>query len=255
MGRVSSAVVVVAAGVGRRFGKRKQFQRLGGHPLLYWPLRAFDDTACVTEVVLVVTAERVAWGRRFVARAGLKKVRAVVPGGRERADSVRAGMAAVSPEVDVVLVHDAARALVSRDIVERVVAATRRTGAALAARPVTDTLKCAASTGNRFLVKRTVSREGLWLAQTPQGFRADVLARIAPRLSSSLTDDVQAAERLGIAVEIVLGSARNFKVTVPDDLSLCRALFKEKKVVPALARLPRGSPPRVPKKKAKGFSL
>jgi 2-C-methyl-D-erythritol 4-phosphate cytidylyltransferase len=226
---VSCAVVLVAAGTGRRFGKAKQFQRLGGQPLLYWPLRTFDGTPCVKDVVLVVAADRLAWGRRFVKRAGFKKVRAVVSGGRERADSVRAGLAAVSPEIDVVLIHDAARALVSRDIVERVSAAAQRNGAALAARPVADTVKGAVAKGNRSFVKRTIPRGGLWLAQTPQGFRADVAARIAPRLSSSLTDDVQAAERLGIPVEIVLGSAQNFKVTVPEDFELCRAIFSNSK--------------------------
>lgn len=215
----------MAAGSGRRFGGEKQFHVLNGRPLLAWPLRTFEKTPGIDEVVLVVAKERVGWARRFVNRSGFKKVAAVVPGGRERADSVRAGLAAVSSKRRVVLIHDAARALVSRDIVERVIVAARRSGAALAARPVADTVKRAVPKGDRFIVKQTLPRSGLWLAQTPQGFRGEVAHRIAPRLSSHLTDDVQAAERLGIPVEIVLGSARNFKVTVPEDFALCRDLF------------------------------
>lgn len=221
-------MVLVAAGTGRRFGKAKQFQSLGGHPLLYWPLRTLERTPSVVEVVLVVAEDRGAWARRFVQRSRLKKVRAIVPGGRERADSVRAGLAVVSSGMDVVLIHDAARALVSRDVVERVAVAARRTGAALAARPVADTVKGAITKQGRSFVKRTVSRAGLWLAQTPQGFRADVVLRIAPRLSSAMTDDVQTAEKLGIPVEMVLGSARNFKVTVPEDFELCRVLLGQR---------------------------
>jgi 2-C-methyl-D-erythritol 4-phosphate cytidylyltransferase len=188
-------------------------------------LVVFEKTPEVREVVLVVANDRLAWARRFVRRGGYKKVRTIVPGGRERADSVRAGLAGVSSVVDVVLIHDAARALVSREILNRVAAAARRSGAALAARPVADTVKGSTSKRGRVYATRTVPRAGLWLAQTPQGFRSDIVPRIAPRLSSRLTDDVQAAERLGIPVEMVEGAVENFKVTVPEDFDLCRAIF------------------------------
>jgi 2-C-methyl-D-erythritol 4-phosphate cytidylyltransferase len=218
------SVVLVAAGSGRRFGKAKQFQSMGGQPLLYWPLLTLERTPSVVGVVLVVGEDRLAWARRFVKRSKFKKVCAIVPGGKERADSVRAGVAVVPSKGDVILIHDAARALVTRDVVERVAVAAKRTGVALAARPVADTIKMAVIKRGRPFVQRTVPREGLWLAQTPQGFRADVLRRIAPRLSSRLTDDVQAAEKMGIPVEIVMGAATNFKVTVPEDFALCCAL-------------------------------
>lgn len=218
-------MVLVAAGAGRRFGSAKQFQRLGGRPLLYWPLRTFEQIPGVAEVILVVAKDRTVWARRFVYRAGFKKVKSVVAGGRERADSVRAGLGAASSDAEVILIHDAARALVSRDLIERVVSAAGRSGASLAARPVADTVKVGVARLGRTFVKRTMPRAGLWLAQTPQGFRSDVVKRIAPRLSSSLTDDVQAAEKLGFPVEIVMGAADNFKVTVPEDFELCRAVF------------------------------
>ncbi|MBL0058594.1 MAG: 2-C-methyl-D-erythritol 4-phosphate cytidylyltransferase [Elusimicrobia bacterium] len=222
------SVVLVAAGRGRRFGAPKQFEQLLGRPLLYWPLHTFEKTPGVREIVLVVAKDRLVWARRFVGRAGLKKVRTILVGGRERADSVRAGLGAVSSEAGVVLIHDAARVLVSRELVERVAAAAQRTGAALAARPVPDTVKAVVRKPGRFFVKGTVPRAGLWLAQTPQGFRADVARRIASRLTPSLTDDVQAAERLGIPVEIVPGAVVNFKVTVPEDLDLARAILLQR---------------------------
>lgn len=222
------SVVLLAAGAGRRFGKQKQFLGLGRRPLFHWPLNTFHRVASVTDVVLVVPSDRVGWAQRYAARQGFKKVSAVVAGGAQRADSVRRGLGALGKKFDVVLIHDSARALVTPDIVDRVAQAAHRCGAALAARPVADTIKVARAKNGRFYVRRTVSREGLWLAQTPQGLRRDVAERVASRLSATLTDDVQAAERLGIPVELVAGSAANFKVTVPEDFQLCRALFNDR---------------------------
>ncbi len=193
--------------------------------MFHWPLSTFHRVRSVKEVVLVVPADRVAWAKHHAARHGFSKVAAVVAGGVQRADSVRRGLGALSNNFDVVLIHDSARPLVTPDIVRRVAQAAYRCGAALAARPVADTIKGAREKGGRFYVNRTVPRGGLWLAQTPQGFRRDLAERVAPRLSATLTDDVQAAERLGVPVELVAGSAANFKVTVPEDFHLCRALF------------------------------
>lgn len=219
-------VVLVAAGRGRRFGKPKQFELVAGRPLYQWPLRVLERHLAVSAVVVVAPAERVAGVRRAVARAGFRKVSAVVSGGAERLDSVRAGLRALPPSVDLVLVHDAARALVDAGVVARVIAGARRSGAALAAWPVPDTVKESSSRGGRSWVRRTVPRAGLWLAQTPQGFRR-ALARTLFETAGPLTDDVQALERAGRPVELVLGSARNFKVTVREDIALCRALLKK----------------------------
>jgi 2-C-methyl-D-erythritol 4-phosphate cytidylyltransferase len=124
---------------------------------------------------------------------------------------------------DVVLIHDAARPLVSPDVVARVVSAARRSGAALAAWPVTDTLKSQKTGVLR--VNKTVPRDGLWLAQTPQGFRRDWAPLLLRRMDGA-TDDVQAAERAGRPVEIVPGSPRNIKVTRPEDMKICEALLE-----------------------------
>lgn len=220
-------VVLVAAGRGRRFGKPKQFQPVAGRPLYQWPLRVFERMAAVKAVAIVVPAERAAAVRRAVARAGFRKVTAVVPGGAERLDSVRAGLRALPPAATTVLIHDAARALVDAGVVARVIAGVRRSGAALAAWPVPDTVKEATLRGGRPWVRRTVPRAGLWLAQTPQGFRRD-LARSLFEAAGPLTDDAQALERSGRPVELVPGSSRNFKVTVPEDIALCRALLRQR---------------------------
>jgi 2-C-methyl-D-erythritol 4-phosphate cytidylyltransferase len=223
-----ACAVVVAAGRGARFGaaRPKQFLPLKGRPLLYWPLRAFERTPAVKAIVLVLAPEHVAWGERFIRTNRLSKVMAVVAGGAERSDSVRKGVAAAPADADVVLVHDAARALVTPDIILKVARAAAKKGAALAAWPLPDTLKEAhPSAKGPFRVKRTVPRAGLWLAQTPQGFRRDVADRLFSRPAPAATDDVQMAERAGLPVELVPAAPSNFKVTLPEDFILCRALL------------------------------
>lgn len=223
--------VLVAAGRGRRFGAGgppKQFRSLNGRPLFHWPLRVLERTPAVTAIVMVVPQDRRLWTDRYLKRAGFKKVVAVVPGGAERFDSVRAGLRALPGPCDLVLVHDAARALVTRPVVDRVIRAARRTGAALAAWPVPDTIKEGVQRAGRWSVRRTVPRAGLWLAQTPQGFRRTE-TRAFFEMTGPLTDDVQALERSGRPVEIVRGSADNFKVTLPEDFDLCRRLLTARK--------------------------
>ncbi len=223
------SVILVAAGHGRRFGPRhqrpKQFKTLLGKPLLCWPLRLFEKTPSVNSVVLVVSADYMDFAKTLVRRERFKKVVAVTQGGKERADSVRRGFARVPAGTDVVLVHDSARALVSKEIVERVISAVDRRGAALAAIPVPDTVKKASRDG---LIRKTIPRDGLWLAQTPQGFRFELAKKIFTADAKVFTDDVQWAERAGHPVEIVMGSPMNFKVTVPEDFKLCEAVLKGK---------------------------
>lgn len=220
---MNAAAVIVAAGAGRRFGGRrpKQFLLLAGKPLLYWSLRAFERTPTVRSIVLVVAPDFIKWAVSFLSRSKGRKPVTVVAGGRERSDSVRNGILACGASADVILIHDAARPLVTPGVISRVAKAARRTGAALAAWPVPDTIK--ESRGKR--VRRTVPRDGLWLAQTPQGFRRDVAVRLFRRPTRALTDDVQWAERAGVPVELVSASPMNFKVTLPEDFVLCRRLL------------------------------
>jgi 2-C-methyl-D-erythritol 4-phosphate cytidylyltransferase len=143
----------------------------------------------------------------------------IVAGGAERTDSVRAGLAALPPACEVVLVHDAARPFVGRDVIDAVIAEARAGRSAIAAVPVSDTLKEAAADGRT--VERTVPRDRLWRAQTPQGFPRQVLEAAHAAAGDRLaTDDAALVERSGGSVRLVPDSARNFKVTTADDLTL-----------------------------------
>lgn len=233
---MSVSVIVVAAGSGKRFGAKnralKQFQPLRKRPLLYWSLRVFEKTPAVSEIVLVVPSGRLAAVEKMIRSWTFKKIRSVVAGGGERSESVANGYAAVSSRTDTVLVHDAARPLVSREIVDRVIAASRRTGAALAGWPVPDTLKSVRG-GKRVWVTGTIPRSHLWLAQTPQGFRRDVAEKLfAPGRRPALTDDVQLAEKKGYPVEMVKGSPVNLKVTFQEDLWMCDSFLKNRRARP-----------------------
>jgi 2-C-methyl-D-erythritol 4-phosphate cytidylyltransferase len=130
---------------------------------------------------------------------------------------------ALSLDLDVILVHDTARPLVSRSIIERVARAASKKGAALAAWPLPDTLKSADKAGR---VLKTIPRKNLWLAQTPQGFRRDVAMDCLLKPSSTATDDVELAERKGYRVVLVQGAPTNMKVTYPHDFSICEAILR-----------------------------
>ena len=203
--------IVVAAGSGNRFGRAKQYEDLGGRRVLDWALEAAQSVA--EGIVLVVPAEN----------AGLREVGvdAIVPGGSTRSESVRAGLAAVPNEVEVVVVHDAARPLASAQLFETVVKAVRDgAGAAVPAVAVTDTVKRVK--GKR--VTETLDRSELVAVQTPQAFDAHTLRR-AHEPQPEGTDDASLVEGIGGTVVIVEGEPSNIKITHPQDLAVARTLL------------------------------
>jgi len=219
-------VVVVAAGRGTRFGGEtpKQYQPIGGVPMVLRAVRPFAAHPEVAQVALVLPpadAEAPPAFLRGVAGAGL----VVVAGGAERSDSVAAGLRALGPACTVVLVHDAARPFVGRAVIDAVIAHARAGEGAVAAVRVSDTLKQAAAE-DATRVARTVPRDGLWRAQTPQGFPRAVLERAyaAARDEGGATDDAALVERTGVAVRLVPDSPRNMKVTTPEDLAIAELL-------------------------------
>jgi 2-C-methyl-D-erythritol 4-phosphate cytidylyltransferase len=219
-------VVVVAAGRGTRFGGEtpKQYQPIGGVPMVLRAVRPFAAHPEVAQVALVLPpadAEAPPAFLRGVAGAGL----VVVAGGAERSDSVAAGLRALGPECTVVLVHDAARPFVGRAVIDAVIAHARAGEGAVAAVRVSDTLKQAAAE-DATRVARTVPRDGLWRAQTPQGFPRAVLERAyaAARDEGGATDDAALVERTGVSVRLVPDSPRNMKVTTSEDLALAELL-------------------------------
>jgi 2-C-methyl-D-erythritol 4-phosphate cytidylyltransferase len=216
-------VVIVAGGRGARLGGDlpKQYLPVAGVPLLLRALRPFLDHPAVRHLVLVLPATDAQRPPAWLAPVLGRRVR-VTAGGEERADSVAAGLASLPPECDVVLVHDGARPFVETATIDAVIAAARAGAGAVAALPVSDTIKEAAE-DDPTRVRRTVPRERLWRAQTPQGFPRALLERAhaAARAAGVLgTDDAALVERLGVTVRLVPDSARNFKVTTPEDLAL-----------------------------------
>jgi 2-C-methyl-D-erythritol 4-phosphate cytidylyltransferase len=217
-------VIVVAAGRGTRLGGEtpKQFLSIGGVPMVLRALRPFTSHPEVAHVALVLPPDQAAHPPAFL-RDALGPGLAVVAGGEERAASVAAGLRALGPECRTVLVHDAARPFVERPVIDAVIGHARAGEGALAAVRVSDTLKEAdAADGSR--VHRTVARDGLWRAQTPQGFPRAVLERAYAAAAAGATDDAALVERLGVTVRLVPDSPRNLKVTTADDLVLAELL-------------------------------
>ncbi|HBE72846.1 MAG TPA: 2-C-methyl-D-erythritol 4-phosphate cytidylyltransferase [candidate division Zixibacteria bacterium] len=215
------SAIIVAAGRGRRLGGKrpKAFVRVNGLPLVEYSLRTFQSAGGIGEIVLVKPAGYSVPHAPLFSK--FAKLRAIVPGGAERMDSVRAGLAAVSPGAKLVLVHDAARPMVSsRDIVA-VIAAARRYGAAVLAEPAADTIKRV----EKGFIRATLNRSYLWRAQTPQGFRRDIIERAYSRAVRAATDDSSLAEAVGARVAIVPATRPNPKITTKHDLETAACLL------------------------------
>lgn len=213
----AAAAVVVAAGQGRRLPGPvpKPFLLLGGRTVVEHALRAFEDCQWIGPVVVVLPAAHLdIWGGDRPA-----KVVATVAGGADRRASVAAGLAAL-PAAEWVVVHDGVRPFVTAALIERVLAAAERVGAATAAVPVTDSLKEVEGD----LVRRSVSRRGLVAIQTPQAFRTALLraAHAGVPADAAITDDAELVERLGAPVAVVQGDPANVKITTPADLAAAR---------------------------------
>ncbi len=218
--------IVAAGGAGQRAGLAKQWLVLGGESVLRRSVRLLAESGVVDELVVVVPAGDEP--RAVAELAGLVLLPRVVAGGAHRADSVLNGLAALEG-CAVILVHDAARPFAAPELVRRVAEAAARDGAALAAQPVTDTVKRAAGerTEGQPRVAATLDRRELWLAQTPQGFRRELLARAyaaAGADASAATDESALVERFGAPVTLVSGAPGNFKITSPEDVERARAV-------------------------------
>ena len=211
--------IIAAAGAGRRLGaaKPKQLLDLGGGSILQHSLTAFLTHPRVSEVILVKPAGPLALAVADAAHAG--KLR-TVDGGERRQDSVANGFDAADPASEVILIHDAARPFVSADLISRTIDAAAAHGAAIAALQSRDTVKRVADG----VITDTIPREAIYLAQTPQGFRRDVLAKAVAmgRAGADATDEAALAERAGSRVHVVDGDPGNVKITTAEDLDAAR---------------------------------
>lgn len=224
-----AGLILAAAGVGRRFGSKKQFAKLHGKTMMELALRPFLRFREIKEFVVVVPEEDLARAASAVLR---RRGVLVVAGGKTRAQSVRKGLAALGPEIDWVVVHDAARPFVSSKIIRHCLRSARKTGAALCALPASDTVKI----HRKHFVTKTLPRDNVVLVQTPQVFRRKILERAylsnqhlykKGRFQFSATDDSSLVERLGVRVRIVEGSPKNLKITTPQDFFLARTLLHQ----------------------------
>jgi 2-C-methyl-D-erythritol 4-phosphate cytidylyltransferase len=214
--------VIAAAGSGERLGAGgpKAFVELAGRPLLDWSLDAFREAAYIKEIVVAAPPAQ----EEIVAERGVL----AVAGGEHRSESVANAVELCGEEI--VVVHDAARPLVTPKLINAVVdelASDQEAAAAIAASPVTDTVKQASDAG---VVERTLDREGLWAVQTPQAFRAEALreALSDPDSLPDATDDAMLVERGGGRVLIHAAPAENLKVTTPLDLRVAELLLRER---------------------------
>lgn len=223
-----NSAVIVAAGRGTRMGPGidKIFLEVAGRPVIAHTWAALDAAPCIDEVVLVVRAGMEPAFMEIAGTLPLRKPFRLTVGGAERQDSVWNGLQGVSPDCEVVAIHDGARPCVSAALIEATVGAARQSGAAVAAQRITDTLK---ESADGVSISRTVDRSRLWSVQTPQAFRVDVIRRAiatARERGLVLTDDTAACELIAQPVQLVEARQPNPKVTVPADLPFIESLLQ-----------------------------
>ena len=223
-------VIIVAAGSGSRTGSAelKQFRWVAGKPMLLHSIQTFQARVDVAMVVCVLPREHVGDPPPWIFQSDADRLLLSV-GGRERSESVANGLEDLPSECEIVVIHDAARPLVTSETIGRVIDEARKGNGAVAALPVTDTLKRVDSSGR---VIETVDRFGLWRAQTPQAFPRKVIERThkeAREADRIVTDDAALCEKIGLPVVVVRGSERALKITEENDFALAEALsiFRE----------------------------
>ena len=225
------AAIIPAAGEGQRMGGTvpKQFLQIGGREILARTLEVFEACVAIDDVWVVVAAEQCTLCQStIVERYGFRKIRGVVAGGATRQESVWRGLQQVTDAVDLVVVHDGVRPLVTELLLQQTLEHASRYGAAIAAVPLKDTLKRVSAAGT---VEATVPRECLWRVQTPQAFRHALLRRAfqhAWRQGLQVTDEAGLIEALGYPVQIVPSYEHNIKITTPDDLVFCETFLHQR---------------------------
>lgn len=209
----------------------KQFTELGGTPILIHTLRTFAAVEAVSEIWVALRENEIDGFRERVQCEGLKKKIELVVGGEHRQQSVEHALNAVTAAPhDIVLVHDAVRPLVTSEIIAEVIAAAEKYGAAIAGLPAVDTVKQVERTADGAIIKATIPRAGIVLAQTPQGFRYSIIKKAFDEASAdgfTGTDEASLIERSGGAVAVVMGSPKNIKITTPGDMELAEFYLRK----------------------------
>lgn len=224
----SAGAILLAAGQGRRLGHDKSITEIAGQPVLAHPLRPLLECPGIAMVVVTVRADVLEPAKRWLAGTKLPADRVrFIAGGNERQDSVWEGLEALGASVEWAVVHDAARVLTTRKLIEKVMEGARVTGAAAAASKMSDTVR---ATDGKGKILRVVDREGLWRMETPQVVRTDLLRKglaMAREKQILVTDCLAAAELAGVQGVLVESGEPNLKITVPSDWSLSEVWLKQ----------------------------
>lgn len=218
--------IVPAAGAGKRFGGNKIFATLKGLPVLAWVLKTLQSTESISEIIPVLSGRDIEKGLKLVESFGIDKVKKIVPGGKERQDSVFRGISAIDEEDSLVLIHDGVRPLVRDGLIRSVISAVEGYDGAVAAVPVKDTIKLV----DNHLVIKTPDRNTLVSVQTPQVFPYKTILEGYNRVKVEggfYTDDASIVEHYGGKVRVVEGDYRNIKITTHEDLLVAERLLEE----------------------------
>jgi len=225
-----NVAIIVAAGQGTRMGGRtaKQFLELAGVPVIIHTLKRFEQCDAIHEIIVTLPEPDVASFQTLAGKYGLRKLSHIVIGGTTRSESVVRGLQVVfAAKAEIIAVHDGVRPFVTPDEISRTIEAARASGAAILAASATDTIKEVEND----VVQRTLARNSLRHALTPQCFQYELLRRAYEQLNevdaAEVTDDSFLVERLGVPVHVVEGSARNIKITRPEDLAFAEILLNQ----------------------------
>ena len=222
-----NCAIVLAAGQGKRMGEpiNKQYLKINQHPILYYTLKAFSESNCIDEIIVVVAEGEMEYCKKeIIEKYKLSKVKDVVIGGKERQDSVLNGLRAVS-NCEVVLIHDGARPFINQSIISDAIIYANVYGATACGVQPKDTIKIKNSLG---FSAGTPARETLFCIQTPQAFKYDLILDCHIRINQEgikVTDDTMVVERYGNKVYLFKGSYNNIKVTTPEDLEIGRQIL------------------------------
>ena len=229
---MKTVAIVPAAGTGERMGnnRKKPYLLLNKKPLLYYTLTALDSTPSITQIIVAVSPGDESLCRQEVLeKSFFKKSMQIIPGGSCRQESVSRLLEQVPADMQLVLIHDGARPLITPELIEQAIAETRVWKATVLAVPVKDTIK---SANNALQIEKTISREQLWAIQTPQTFERSIIQTAHQKASQegfTGTDDAALVERMGLPVKIVMGSYDNIKITTAEDLIVAEARLQSRK--------------------------
>lgn len=225
--------IIVAAGKSRRMNSTvsKQFIFIGGKPILAYTIDAFEKSSLIDKIVLVINEAEIEKCKKIIVnKYNYKKLIKIVPGGKERQNSVFNGLKVLPSETNLVAIHDGARFLITPDIIDRAVRGAYDSNGVIVAMPIQDTIK---ETNSNKIISKTFNRDRLWAAQTPQVFPYSIIMKAHEKAREDNflgTDDASLVERLGYEVDIVRGSVENIKITTNFDLILAEIILNKRKI-------------------------